>query len=70
MRTAGIRVPGNRPGDGAEIQRQQSQRLRKPTITPHPAYGDREIPGKIPPGAVIIAEIEFIAERDPGNAHE
>jgi len=44
--------------------------LRKLRISPHLAYGDQGIPGKIPPGAVIIAEIEFIAERDMGNPDE
>jgi len=43
---------------------------RRLKISPHLAYGDRGIPGKIPPGAVIIAEIEFIAERDTGNQNE
>jgi hypothetical protein len=32
------------------------------------AYGERGIGGKIPPGAMTIAEIEFIAERDMGSA--
>ena len=36
---------------------------RKLKISPHLAYGDTGIPGRIPPQAVIIAEIEFIAER-------
>ncbi len=36
---------------------------RKLKISPHLAYGEVGIPGRIPPGAVIIAEIEFIAER-------
>lgn len=36
---------------------------RKLKISPHLAYGDTGIPGRIPPRAVIIAEIEFIAER-------
>ena len=39
---------------------------RKLKISPHLAYGERGIPGKIPAQAVIIAEIEFIAERDMG----
>jgi len=35
------------------------------------AYGERGIPGKILAQAVIIAEIEFIAERDMGfRSHE
>lgn len=36
---------------------------RRLKISPHLAYGDRGIPGKVPPQAVIIAEIEFLAER-------
>ena len=36
---------------------------RKLRISPHLAYGDTGIPGRVPAGAVIIAEIEFIAER-------
>ena len=44
---------------------------RKLKISPHQAYGERGIPGKIRPQAVIIAEIEFIAERDMGlPSHE
>lgn len=35
---------------------------RKLKISPHLAYGDKGIPGQIPPGAVILAEIEFISE--------
>lgn len=37
---------------------------RKLKISPHLAYGEKGIPGKIPAQAVIIAEIEFIEERD------
>jgi hypothetical protein len=37
--------------------------IRKLKVSPHLAYGDTGIPGRIPPQAVIIAEIEFIAER-------
>jgi hypothetical protein len=40
---------------------------RKLKISPHLAYGERGIPGKIPAQAVVIAEIEFIAERDMPN---
>ncbi|MCP4386754.1 MAG: FKBP-type peptidyl-prolyl cis-trans isomerase [Gammaproteobacteria bacterium] len=36
---------------------------RKLKISPHLAYGEAGISGRIPPEAVIIAEIEFIAER-------
>jgi hypothetical protein len=43
---------------------------RRLKISPHLAYGDRGIPGKIPPAARIIANIEFIAERDMRNPHE
>ncbi len=41
---------------------------RKLKISPHLAYGETGIPGRIPPGAVIIAEIEFIAERKMGQS--
>ena len=37
---------------------------RKLKISPHLAYGETGIPGKIPPQAVIVAEIEIIAERN------
>jgi FKBP-type peptidyl-prolyl cis-trans isomerase len=35
-------------------------------ISPHLAYGETGIPGKVPAQAVIIAEIEFIEERKWG----
>ena len=38
--------------------------IRKLKISPHLAYGDAGLPGKIPTRAVVIAEIEFIAERN------
>lgn len=37
---------------------------RKLKISPHLAYGDGGIPGRVPPGAAILAEIEFISERN------
>jgi hypothetical protein len=40
---------------------------RKLKISPHLAYGDKGIPGRVPPGAVILAEIEFISPRDMGE---
>jgi len=43
---------------------------RKLKIGPQLAYGEAGIPGKIPPRAVIIAEIQFIAERDMRNPGE
>jgi hypothetical protein len=42
---------------------------RKLKISPHLAYGEKGIPGRIPPLAVIIAEIEFIAESSTGDQH-
>ena len=36
---------------------------RKLKISPHLAYGETGIPGRVPAQAVIIAEIEFIEER-------
>ncbi len=40
---------------------------RKLKISPHLAYGETGIPGKVPAQALIIAEIEFIEERKWGN---
>jgi hypothetical protein len=37
---------------------------RKLKISPHLAYGEAGIPGRIPAQAVIIVEIEIIAERN------
>ena len=36
---------------------------RKLKISPHLAYGERGIPGRVPADAVIVAEIEFIEQR-------
>ncbi len=36
---------------------------RRLKISPHLAYGERGIPGRVPPNAAIVAEIEFIEER-------
>jgi FKBP-type peptidyl-prolyl cis-trans isomerase len=35
---------------------------RRLEIAPHLAYGSRGVPGVIPPGAVLTAEITFLAE--------
>ena len=43
---------------------------RKLRISPHLAYGDNGIPDRIPPGAAILAEIEFIEERERKTADE
>ena len=44
---------------------------RKLKISPHLAYGDKGIAGLVPPRAMIVAEIEIIAERDMGKSkHE
>jgi hypothetical protein len=43
---------------------------RKLKISPHLAYGEQGIPGKIPAQAVIIAEIEFIEELKRVNRHD
>jgi hypothetical protein len=43
---------------------------RKLKISPHLAYGEKGIPGKIPANAVILAEIEIIDKRDSGIHHE
>ncbi len=43
---------------------------RKLKISPHLAYGERGIPGRIPPDAVIIADIEIIEERTMESSNE
>ena len=43
---------------------------RKLKISPHLAYGERGIPGRIPPRALVVAEIEFIEERIWMDSHE
>ena len=43
---------------------------RKLKISPHLAYGENGIPGKIPANAVILAEIEIIEKRDMGYPDE
>lgn len=43
---------------------------RRLKISPHLAYGAQGIPGKIPPGAAIQAEIEFIEERSMRHDNE
>lgn len=44
--------------------------IRKLRLSPHLAYGEKGIPGKIPADAVIEAEIEIIEKRDTGIHHE
>ncbi len=43
---------------------------RKLKISPHLAYGEQGIPGRIPANAVVIAEIEFLEERIMGQTDE
>ena len=43
---------------------------RKLKISPHLAYGKQGIPGRIPPDAAILAEIEFIEERNMRQQNE
>ncbi len=43
---------------------------RRLKISPHLAYGERGIPGRIPPEAVITADIEIIEERNMGASDE
>ena len=38
---------------------------RRLEIAPHMAYGDRGVPDRIPPGAMLIAEITFLEKYDP-----
>ena len=38
--------------------------VRKLKVSPHLAYGETGIPGKIPSNAAIVAEIEIIEERN------
>ncbi len=43
---------------------------RKLKISPHLAYGERGIPGRVPPDAVIVAEIEILQKRNMGKSNE
>lgn len=43
---------------------------RRLRISPHLAYGDQGIKGRVPGHAVIIAEIEFLAERKRDQTSE
>jgi hypothetical protein len=61
-----LRIDCEQPVAGLyqEIEGMRVGGWRKLKVSPHRAYGERGIPGKIPPGAAISAEIEFITERD------
>ena len=42
--------------------------IRRLEIAPHLAYGDRGVPGVIPPGALLVAEIAILEGRAPAPA--
>ena len=50
------------------IERMRIGGTRKLRISPHLAYGESGIPGKVPAQAVIIVEIQFIAERKQSDS--
>ena len=41
--------------------------VRRITVSPHLAYGDRGVPGLIPPNAVLIFEVELLDARSAGR---
>jgi hypothetical protein len=41
---------------------------RRLEIAPHMAYGDRGVPGVIPPGAILLVEVTVLHEADADSA--
>ena len=44
--------------------------MRRLDIAAHLAYGERGVPGVVPPGALLTAEITVLAFADPSSPHE
>jgi len=52
------------PGLFYAVEGMRIEGYRKVAISPHLAYGDRGVPGTIPPNAKLIAEIKVLREMD------
>ncbi len=55
---------------GAEysIEGMREGGYRRVRVSPHLAYGEKEVPGRIPPNAVLICEIWLHAVQKKGSA--